>query len=151
LDWGKVKFFLGEVGRSFTRNALMQITAIGTVAMMLLLLGAFLFVRGTLADLGNGYLQQIEISVYLQPGATHDQIAALESSFRGDPRIASAEFVPKAEGLKELRQRFHGAIDTTLLTENPLPDKFRIRVHSPQLVPAVADEIRRLSGVANVD
>ncbi len=150
MDWGRVKFFLGEVARGFTRNAVMQLTAIGTVAMTLLLLGAFLFIRTTLADLSNGMLQHIEISVYLKPNATPQTIAALRASFRADPRISTVEFIPKAEGLKELRARTRGVIDTSLLTENPLPDKFRIRVRSPELVPAVAGELRRLSGVDNV-
>ena len=150
MDWGRVKFFLGEVARSFTRNSLMQITAIGTVAMTLMLLGAFLFVRTTLADLGNGMLQQIEISVYLTPNVTPHQIAALRGAFNADPRIVSAQFVPKSEGLKELRARTRGVIDTSLLTSNPLPDKFRVRTHSPDLVPLVAADVRRLSGVADV-
>ncbi|MGH7737271.1 MAG: permease-like cell division protein FtsX [Candidatus Tyrphobacter sp.] len=148
MDWGRVKFFLGEVARSFTRNTLMQLTAIGTVAMTLMLLGAFLYVRTTLADLGNGLLAQIEISAYLAPNVTPHEIAALRADFKADPRIASAEFVPKSEGLKELRARTRGVIDTSLLTENPLPDKFRIRVRDPGFVPAVARDVGRLQGVA---
>ena len=54
MDWGKVKFFLGEVLRNFTRNAGMQATAIGTVAITIVLLGSFLFVRTALAGLGGG-------------------------------------------------------------------------------------------------
>ncbi len=128
----------------------MQITAIGTVAMTLMLLGAFLYVRTTLADLGNGMLAQIEISAYLEPNVTPHQINALRAAFKVDPRISSAEFVPKSEGLKELRARMRGIIDTSLLTENPLPDKFRIRVRAPQLVPAVAKDVARLSGIQRV-
>ncbi len=150
MDWGRVKFFLGEVARSFTRNTLMQLTAIGTVAATITLLGAFLFVRATLADLGNGMLRQIEISVYLKTDVTPHQLNALRAAFKADRRISAATFVPKAEGLKELRERTRGEIDTSLLTENPLPDKFRIRVRLPQLVPTVAAEVRRLDGVANV-
>jgi cell division transport system permease protein len=150
LDWGRVKFFLGEVARSFTRNALMQVTAIGTVAATVTLLGAFLFLRSTLADLGNGMLQQIEISVYLVPNVTARQLNELRAAFKADPRIASATFVPKAEGLKELRERTRGEIDTSLLTENPLPDKYRIHVKQPQMVPTVAAELRHLTGIANV-
>ncbi len=78
---------------------------------------------------------------------TPQQINALRAAFRADPRIASAEFVPKSEGLKELRERMRGVVDTSLLTENPLPDKFRIRVRAPELVPAVAADLLRLSGV----
>jgi cell division transport system permease protein len=150
LDWGKVKFFLAEVLRNFTRNAGMQVTAIGTVAITIVLLGLFLFVRGELAGIGNQLLDQIEISAYLRSDVTTAQTIAIRRFLVKDPRIASIQFVPKKQGLAELRERTKGAIDTALLTENPLPDKFRIKVHVPDDVPAVAAEIRHLTGVDNV-
>jgi cell division transport system permease protein len=150
LDWGKVKFFLGEVLRSFTRNTLMQFTAIGTVAATVTLLGAFLFVRAALADLGNGVLQQIEISAYLDNNVNAHEMNVLHAYFKKDPHIAAVQFVPKTEGLKEMSARMHGIIDTSLLDENPLPDMYRIRVKLPEEAPAVAKDVRRLGGVANV-
>ena len=150
MDSGKVKFFLGEVLRNFSRNTGMQVTAIGTVAITIVLLGLFLFVRAALADAGNRLLDQIEISAYLRPDATSAQAAAIGGFLAQDPRIASAQFVPKRQGLAELRARTRGAIDTELLTENPLPDKFRIRVREPEQVDSVAATVRRLTGVDNV-
>jgi cell division transport system permease protein len=150
LDWGKVKFFLGEVLRSFSRNAGMQATAIGTVAITIILLGLFLFVHGALAKAGRQLLDQIEISVYLSASATPAQTAAIRKSVAHDPRVASVEFVPKAVGLAELRGQTKGVIDTSLLTENPLPDKLRVKARLPEDVPAVAESIRRLAGVDNV-
>jgi len=150
LDWGKVKFFLGEVLRNFTRNAGMQATAIGTVAITIVLLGVFLFVRGELTGLGTQLLDQIEISAYLSTDATPAQIASLRRLLAQDPRVVSVDFIPKKQGLAELRDRTKGAIDTSTLTENPLPDKLRVRVRVPDQVPAVAASVRRLSGVDNV-
>lgn len=149
MDWGKIRFFLGEVLRNFTRNAGMQATAIGTVAITIVLLGLFLFVRAALAGMGAHLLDQIEISAYLNPGATPAQVASVHRLLTADPRIASVEFVSKKQGLAELRQRTKGVIDTALLTENPLPDKFRIKVRVPENVPAVAAGVRRLRGVQN--
>ena len=150
MDSGKVKFFLGEVLRNFSRNAGMQITAIGTVAITIILLGLFLFVRAALADVGARLLDQIEISAYLRPDATSAQVSAIGRYLAADPRVASAKYIPKREGLAELRTQTRGAIDTALLTENPLPDKFRIKARVPEDVAAVASTVRRLSGVANV-
>jgi cell division transport system permease protein len=150
LDWGKSKFFLGEVLRNFTRNAAMQITAIGTVAVTIVLLGAFLFVRATLAGLGTELLNQIEISVYLTNDATPKQIDALQTALHADPRVSSVAFISKKQGLAELRARTKGTIDVSLLTENPLPDKLRVRVKAPETVPAVAASVQKLPGVANV-
>ena len=56
MDWGRVRFFLGEVLANFTRNAAMQFTAIGTVAVTIVMLGAFLYVRETIQTFGTGIL-----------------------------------------------------------------------------------------------
>lgn len=150
MDSGKVKFFLGEVSRNFTRNTGMQATAVGTVAITIILLGLFLFVRGALTSLGGKLLDQIEVSAYLRSDVTPAQTAAIARFLKQDPHIASAQFVPKKQGLAELRARTKGAIDTALLTENPLPDKFRIKARDPDGVPAVAASVGRLTGVDNV-
>ncbi len=150
MDWGKVRFFLGEVLRNFTRNASMQATAIGTVAITIVLLGLFLFVRAALAGMGAHLLDQIEISAYLTSDSTPAQITSIRHLLGADPRIASVDFVSKKAGLAELRDRTKGVIDTALLTENPLPDKFRIKVAVPEQVPAVAVSVRRLRGIQNV-
>jgi cell division transport system permease protein len=150
LDWGKVKFFLGEVLRNFTRNASMQATAIGTVAITIVLLGLFLFVRGALAGLGAQLMDQIEISAYLTTDASPAEVAAIRTTLVHDPRVESVTFVSKKDGLAELRERTKGVIDTALLTENPLPDKFRVRVRDTAQVPAVATAAGRLKGVDKV-
>ncbi|HEY8296461.1 MAG TPA: permease-like cell division protein FtsX [Candidatus Baltobacteraceae bacterium] len=151
MDWGKIKFFLGEVFRNFTRNAGMQITAIGTVAVTIVILGVFLYVRATLAHLGAQQLDQIVISVYYPANATVAQEGAVRTALAKDDRVLAVQFIPKRLGLRELRARFKGQIDTSMLTENPLPDKLRVRVRSPELVPAVAAHIEKLPGVAYVD
>ncbi|MDP9110338.1 MAG: permease-like cell division protein FtsX [Candidatus Eremiobacteraeota bacterium] len=150
MDWGKVKFFLGEVLRNFTRNAGMQATAIGTVAITIILLGAFLFIRATLAGLGSEVLNQIEISVYMDTSASVQAVDAVRASVLHDPRVMTVDFISKRQGLSELRDRTRGIIDTSLLTQNPLPDKLRVRVHDPASVPHVAATIRKMHGVGNV-
>lgn len=150
MDWGRVKFFLGEVVRNFTRNKTMHATAIGTVAVTVALLGAFLFVQAALWGLGSSLLSEIEISVYLKDGATTSQINALRTSLAHDPRVASVLFVPKKQGLHDLRQQTKGEIDMSLLTSNPLPDKIRVRVKNAEAVPSVAKAIRAQPIVANV-
>ncbi|MGB6985875.1 MAG: permease-like cell division protein FtsX [Candidatus Aquilonibacter sp.] len=151
MDSGKVKFFLGEVLRNFTRNAGMQATAIGTVAMTIVLLGSFLFVREALAGLGNELLSQVEFSMYFKDDATIAQEDAAREAMQHDPRVASIQFVPKKQGLAELSAQTHGKIDAgSLLTENPLPDKMRVQAKDPSLVPAIAASARSLPGVETV-
>ena len=151
MDWGRVQFFLGEVYANFTRNAAMQLTAIGTVAVTIVMLGTFLYVRETLSSFGQGILKQIEIAVYLDDAVNDDQAKSLAATLAADPRVAAARYVPRAEGLREMRQRLGTDFDTSLLTANPLPNAFRVQLRNADDVPAVAATIAKMPGVAKVD
>lgn len=151
MDWGKVQFFLGEVFTNFTRNAAMQLTAIGTVAVTIVMLGSFLYVRETLASFGQGILKQIEIAVYLDDGVTDAQAKSLAAKLAADERISAARYVPRAQGLREMRERLGRDFDTSLLTSNPLPNAFRIQVRTADDVPTVAAAVAKFPGVAKVD
>ncbi len=131
MDSGRIRFFLSEVRRNFARNLIMQLTAIGTVTVTIVLLGGFLFTRQTLGAIGGNVIEKIEISVFLRSDATTAQAKRLQATLEHDPRVRSVEYVPKAEGLREMRDRLRGQIDTSLLTSNPLPDALRIRVVDP--------------------
>ncbi len=151
MDWGRVQFFCGEVWRNFTRNLLMQLTAIGTVAVMVLLLGTFLFTRDTVGKIGDDVLKKIEISVFLKDNASPADAQALAARVRADPWVENVVYVPRAEGLRQMRERLRGQIDTSLLTANPLPDALRVRVLSPDRVRDVAATIEKLPDVARVE
>ncbi len=129
----------------------MQLTAIGTVTVTIVLLGTFLFGRQAVGKIGDEVVRQIEISVFLDDRATAADARQLILEIRKDPRVKSVVFVPKAEGLRQMRERMRGQIDTSLLVSNPLPDALRVRVADASLVPAVAAHVRKLPHVATVE
>ena len=151
MDWGKLRFFLGEVISNFTRSKGVQATAIATVSVTIFMLGSFLYTRETLAKLSTGLLSRIEISVFLADRVDDRQGHAIAQRIASDRRVRSVNYVPKAEGLRQLRDRLNGQIDTSLLTMNPLPNAVRVRVKNANNVAAVADSIRKISGVASVE
>jgi cell division transport system permease protein len=151
MDWGRLRFFLNEVLRNFTRNLVMQVTAIGTVTVMIVLLGVFLFGREAVTRIGDQVVHQIEISVFLDEKATQDDARAAIAAIRSDARVQSVAYVPKAEGLRRMRERLRGQIDTSLLTTNPLPDALHVRVLDADMVAAVAAHIHKLPHVADVE
>jgi cell division transport system permease protein len=151
VDWGRLRFFLGEVITNFTRNAGMQFTAIGTVAVTIILLGAFLFVRDTIQTFGTGVLSQIEIAVYLKDDVADAKAKDLGSKLASDPRVASAQYVPKKDGLKRMKAVLGSDFDTSLLTSNPLPNTYKVRVKDADSVPSVARWIGKDPRVAKTD
>ncbi len=151
MDSGRLRFFLSEVRRNFTRNLVMQFTAIGTVAVTIVLLGSFLVTRQTLSAIGADVVHKIEISVFLTDRATPDQAKALAKRIAHDPRVAGVTYVSRGDGFRAMRDRFRGQIDTSLLTTNPLPETLHVRVKDPNRVTAVATGIRAMPNVANVE
>ncbi|GAC1402629.1 MAG: permease-like cell division protein FtsX [Candidatus Velthaea sp.] len=151
MDWGKVRFFLGEVVANFTRNATMQFTAIGTVAVTIVMLGAFLYVRDTIASFGNGVLSKIEVAVYLNDDVDDARAKAIAAQFAGDRRISGATYVPKREGLRRMHEVLGRDFDTSLLTANPFPNAYHVRVRKPEDVVRVAATIAKIRGVAKTD
>jgi cell division transport system permease protein len=151
VDWGRLRFFLGEVLTNFTRNAGMQFTAIGTVAVTIVLLGAFLYARETVQTFGTGVLSQIEIAVYLKDDVDDAKAKELASKLAREPRVASATYVPKREGLRRMKDVLGKDFDTSLLTSNPLPNTYKVRVKDPDSVPNVAAWIAKDPRVAKTD
>jgi cell division transport system permease protein len=151
VDWGRLRFFLGEVLTNFTRNAGMQFTAIGTVAVTIVLLGAFLYVRETVATFGTGVLSQIEIAVFLKDDVDDAKAKDLAAKLTADPRVASVVYIPRRDGLRRLKDVLGSDFDTSLLTANPLPNAFHVRVRDADLVPAVARSIDHDPRVAKTD
>jgi cell division transport system permease protein len=129
----------------------MQLTAIGTVAVTILLLGTFMYVRESMMQLQAGVLNKIEISVYLKDDVDDAKARDLSAQFAADRRIAEARYIPRADGLREMVDRLKGQIDMSLLTSNPLPNAFRVRVVDPDQVNAVAAKIATYPQVAQVD
>jgi cell division transport system permease protein len=129
----------------------MQFTAIGTVAVTIVMLGTFLYVRETVSSFGTGILKQIEIAVYLDDNVDDAQAKTIEAKIAGDPRVTSVRYIPRKEGLREMRDRLGRDFDTSLLTANPLPNAFRVQVGNADDVPAVAASISRVPGVAKAD
>jgi len=151
MDFGRIRFFISEVFANLTRNAGMQLTAVGTVAVTIVLLGSVLFVRESVSHVGAQVLSQIEISVYLNDASTDASAAALKDQIATDRRITDIRYISKDEGFKEMRARMAGQIDTSLMTSNPLPNAFHIKVSRPQAVPSVAARLEKLPGVARVN
>jgi cell division transport system permease protein len=129
----------------------MQLTAIGTVTIMIVLLGTFLFAQETVGKVGSDIVRRIEISVFLKETATPSDARALILAVRADPAVKNVVYIPKSEGLQQMRERLRGQIDTSLLTGNPLPDALRVRVANPDNVHTVAERIAKLPNVQTVE
>jgi cell division transport system permease protein len=151
LDWGRVRFFWAEVAQNFTRNFAMAVTAVGTIAISIVILGVFLFLRSSVDQVMKAVVTQVAIAVYLKDGAQGPAVDSLMQSLQADPRVDSVRYVSKRRALMNLRQSLRGQFNFNTLNSNPLPDTIVVHTKSPDDVPVVAAELRARPIVANVN
>jgi cell division transport system permease protein len=151
LDWGRVRFFWGEVAQNFTRNAAMAVTAIGTIAISIVVLGVFLFMRSSFDVVMKSVVAKLEIAVYLKDEVDAPTTSAMVHALQIDPRVDSVRFVSKNQALADLRKRLHGQVDLSLINTNPLPNSIIIHSVDPENVPIIAQEFMGRPEVAFVN
>jgi cell division transport system permease protein len=151
LDWGRVRFFWAEVAQNFTRNITMALTAIGTIAISIVLLGVFLFLRSSFDIVMKNFVGQVAIAVYLRDDAKGPDVDALMRDAKLDPRVDSVRYVSKKQAFKSLRQTLRGQFNLNILSTNPLPNTIIIHTKLPPDVPELASELRNKPGVSLVN
>jgi cell division transport system permease protein len=151
LDWGKAKFFWAEVAQNFTRNMTMAVTAIGTVAIAIVLLGVFLFLRQSFDLAINTVAGQINVRAYLKDDVAQTDIDAMMQALQADPRVASVRFIDKKHAMLDLRKQMRGQMNLDIINTNPLPNTIEIVPRDPYDAPAIAAALDLKPGIAKVN
>lgn len=147
LDWGRVRFFWAEVGQNFTRNIAMTLTAIGTIAISVVLLGVFLFLRSSFDAVMQNLVGQVAIAGYLRDDVKPAAISAMVQSLKADPRADSVRFINKKSAMANLRKRLRGQMNLNVINTNPLPNTIIVHTKLPADVPLLAQELQHRPGV----
>jgi cell division transport system permease protein len=145
-----VRFFWAEVAQNFTRNMTMAVTAIGTVAISIILLGVFLFGRQSFEALIQTVAGQINVRAYLKDEAAPTDVSAMITALQADPRVASVRFISKKEAMLTLRKQMRGQMNLDVLNTNPLPNTLEIVPRNPYDTPAIAAAMELKPDVARV-
>lgn len=146
----RLDYLLRETWLGLRRGGWMNWAAISTVTILLFLFGSGLQTSWHLERLVNQFGNQLEVSVFLEPGVLADEIVPI---VREMPEVANLEIVSKEQawetlitelGLSDIR----GA--TAQLNGNPLVDELKVLARNPDTVPALVDRLQNLPGVEAV-
>ena len=137
-------FFLREALRALRRNAAPSLAAFATVLITTLVLGVFIPVVRAATAKTNEVRNKIELEVYISDSASKAQVAQLGNMIRDIEHVASIQYISKDQALKILRGRLHTKDDPIaegLLSGNPLPASYRIRLDDPANVGLVKSSL----------
>jgi cell division transport system permease protein len=138
-----IGYFVQEAVTSLWRSRLVNALSVGTIAVSLFVLGAFLTVAGNLGEVVSRWTEKIQIIVYLEDGIEDRVRASLENRLREDPAVESIELVSREEALARFRALFRDLSSLPEdLGENPFPASFEVTLRESHQSPA---EVQRLA------
>lgn len=143
----KCDYLLKETFLGLQRGGWMNWAAISTVTVLLLLFGISLQTSWQLEKLLNQFGSQLEVSVYLKPGARSQTIEPLVATL---PDVVAIKTITKEQAWTKLVQELRisdieGA--TRELGDNPLVDEIKVKARNSSIVPTLATQLAKLHSV----
>jgi cell division transport system permease protein len=129
-------FFMREVWRSLSRNAVPSFAAMASVLVTMLVLGAFIPVMQMASAAADQTRDRVFVSAFLKNDATNKDVERVRELLEGTANVKSVEFISKEQALKEQKKLDPEAFKV-LGTSNPLPDAFRITPKDPDKIPEI--------------
>ncbi|NUL83454.1 MAG: ABC transporter permease [Armatimonadetes bacterium] len=134
-------FIIEETLTSLKRDASMQLAAITTAMVSLVLLGLVAFTLFQLDSVASSLPRQFEINAFAKMDAPREEIEAVVGRIEAMPETKSVKLVTKEEAWPEEKRRL-GSDMTFEGMPNPLPDKLVVAAKKPELCLTLADKIR---------
>lgn len=137
--------------QSLRRNAVMSGVAIGTTAMLLLVLSSMVVLVAGLDAAITAVQSRVNVVAYLKDGASDQARVALIQRLQADPAVATVAFVSKTDAMAQLRRQFAGHPELLGAIEgNPLPASLAVTLRNPGQARAVGDALRGDPNVSDV-
>ncbi|HTG00472.1 MAG TPA: permease-like cell division protein FtsX [Nitrospirota bacterium] len=120
-------YYIAEALRGLRANSLVNLLAVGTISMAMLIVGFFLILFFNIRATVNTLSDKLIVSAYLKEGLTPHEKDFLQSRLRTEPGVKKADFVSKDEALARFKKELQGQESLIQnLGENPLPDSFEL-------------------------
>lgn len=135
-------YFFVEAATSLWRSRLMNALSIGTIAVSLFVLGAFLTIASNLSDVVTRWSRKVQVTFYLTDGLEAPVRESLVGQLQADPAVESVEVVSRDQALERFRSLFRDL--QTLpddLGENPFPASVEATLRPGRETP---EEVQRL-------
>lgn len=146
-------YFIREALVNMSRNKLLNIIAIGMIAVSLAIFGIFLLIFINLSAVAQHWSETVDVITYLQDGISEDQRDQLDARLHTFDTIEEVQYISKEEALSIFKQRLgehEYLIDS--LDANPLPASFEIRLKGNHKdLASIRNVVEMLQGVEYIE
>jgi cell division transport system permease protein len=140
-----------ETAANLRRNLLMTIAAVLTMAVSLSLLAGALLLRQGVNKAAIQWRGGVELSIFMQPTATPNEVDAVGAQLRGLPPVKGYRFVDQPHAYDEFKTMFAGTPDlVNSVGVADMPPSYRVVPHRPEDVQTIGDQFKAEPGVKGV-
>jgi cell division transport system permease protein len=126
----------------FVRNGFISLAAILILTVTLLTIATLMIGGAALSSVLKDLTDKVDVTVYLAPSATQDQVDALTSDLKALPQVAGVTYISQDEALAQFQQRHQNdqLVMQALqeLGENPLGASLQVRAKETAQYEAIA-------------
>jgi cell division transport system permease protein len=146
-------YFFREAYTSLSRNRLLSIATVTTMAICILILGAAVLMTINADSFMTRLESDLEIVAFLDNSLSKSQVADIKTDIENINGVKSVVFVSREQALENLQKKFADK-DYDLgktIGNNPLPDSYEVKAENPQDVVNLAQQINKMPGVYKVN
>jgi cell division transport system permease protein len=157
----RTQFVLSELAIGLRRNVTMTAAAMVTITISLTLLGGALMIRDGAGQLEHDLLNNIEVSVYMQPTCgtpnapsnclTPQEQLDIHRTLLQLPQVKGVTFISSASAYQRFKADFTG--DPDLIKDTPanaLPESFAVKLKDPHQFAVINSAVSKAPGVQSV-
>jgi len=136
-------YYIAEAFRGLRANSLVNILAVGTISMAMLIIGFFLIVFFNVQSAVQTIGDRFEMSVYLKDGLSDHEKEFLLGRLNAEAGVKKVLSLSKTDALELFKKELKGQESLLQgLGENPLPDSFELTIDRGY---AEADRLERMA------
>jgi cell division transport system permease protein len=144
-------YAIREVGTSFRRNAMMTVAAILTMWVSLALIGGARLINQAARDASRQWRGGVEVSIFLRPDVTQQQIDAVGSQLKDMPEVKKVNYVDQQGAYKEFKALFaNQPLFVQSVQPGDLPPSYRVVPSKAEFVDSIGTRFQDFPGVYQV-
>ena len=153
MRFSSFTYLVGQGLHNLRANRLMTFASMGVLTVCMLLIGAA-YLLGVNIDAMVEYIgDQNETVVYMDQGASDDQIAAADTAIRSTEHVVGVTYMSPQDVLAVYSDMLsaYTNLQDAFANDNPFYPNYRVVVDSPDNIEAVSQQLRQIDGVYQVN
>lgn len=153
MKLSKLKYSFSQAKKNVTRNGLMSIASLFTIASCLIILGVFAILTINVNSITTQVKDQCEIQLYIVPDAPQERVDAIGAEIRAVENVKEATLFTKQQTLEyAVNDMFEGNAEMLegFDEDNPFSDSYKIVLSDIEKTKETADALSQLPDVEKV-